>query len=157
MLSHCLSRLFPEYRKALYSLIHFRVLDEDIDLPQEIRDVIVANPDVEHHNSTAVFTINGIKTECYLVFLTDTVFEKPGDMFFTGMYTGIVPLGETRIYREDEVEDFWDVVGRNTDYAEDPEEIMAENFSFAIEKLDNGEKEYSNPEILEGIIDYLKQ
>jgi hypothetical protein len=29
-LSHCLSRLFPEYRQALYSLIHFTVLDQDI-------------------------------------------------------------------------------------------------------------------------------
>ena len=156
-LSHCLSRLFPEYRKALYSQIHFRVLDKDIDIPREIMDVIVANPDVEHHNSTAVFTIGGKKTECYLVFLTDAVFEKPGDTFFTGMYTGIVPLGETRIYRTEEVEDFWDIVGRNTNYAADPEEIMADNFSFAVEKLDNPEAAYKNPEILEGILEYLKQ
>ena len=45
-LSHCLSRLFPEYRQALYSLIHFTVLDEDIEVPEEIREWIVANPDV---------------------------------------------------------------------------------------------------------------
>ena len=146
-----------ETRKVLYSLIHFRVLDENIDIPREIMDVIIASPDVEHHNSTVVFTIGGKKAECYLVFLTDTVFEKPGDMFFTGMYTGIVPLGETRIYRAEEVEDFWDVAGRNTNYAEDPEKIMAENFAFAVEKLDNPEAAYKNPEILEGVLDYLKQ
>ena len=90
---------------------------------------VIANPDVEHHNSCAAFTIDGEKKDCYLLFLTDAVFENPGDNFFTGMYTGIVPLDGSRIYRAEEVPDFWDVVGRNTDYAEDPEEIMATNFA----------------------------
>ncbi len=76
--------------------------------------------------------------------------------FFEQMYSCIVPLGESAAYRVDEVPDFWDVVGRNTDYAEDPEEIMAENFSYAILSLDDGYEDYENPEILEGIIDYLK-
>ena len=52
-LSHCLSRLYPEYRQALYSLVHFTVLDQEIDVPEEIRSKIIANPDVEHHNSYA--------------------------------------------------------------------------------------------------------
>ena len=155
-ISHCLSRLFPEYRQALYSLIHFTVLDHEIDIPQDIRDQIIANPDVEHHNSTATFTINGEKTECYLLFLSDSVFEKPGDDFFDGMYTGIVPTDGSKIYRTDEVEDFWDIVGRNTEYAEDPEEIMASNFALAMLHLDDGYDSYPNPEILEGIVSYLK-
>lgn len=155
-LSHCLSRQYPEYQEALYSLIHFTLLDQDIEVPEEIRNQIIANPDVEHHNSCATFTINGEKKDCYLVFLTDSVFEKPGDTFFSGMYSGIVPLDGSRIYRVEEVEDFWDVVGRNTDYVEDPEEAMATNFAYAITNLDHGYEGYANPEILEGIIDYLK-
>ena len=155
-LSHCLSRLYPEYRQALYSLIHFTVMDQDIDVPEEIRRQIVANPDVEHHDSFATFTIDGEKKDCYLVFLTDSVFENPGDNFFSGMYSGIVPLDGSRVYRDTEVPDFWEVVGRNTDYAEDPEEIMATNFASAILNLDNGYGDFPNPEILEGIIDYLK-
>ena len=153
---HCLSRLFPEFRRAMYSLIHFNVLDQDIDIPQEIWDKIMANPDVEHHNSTAVFTINGEKKECYLVFLTDTVFEKPGDIFIDGAYVGIVPVGESVIHRTDEVEDFWDVVGRNTKYTEDPEEIMATVFGQTIMQLDDGLEIFKTPEIPEGIISYLK-
>ena len=155
-LFHCLSRLFPEYKEAMYSLIHFKLLDEEIDIPEEIRNQIIANPDVEHHNSYATFTIGGEKKDCYLVFLTDSVFEKPGDNFFSGMYTGVVPLDGSRIYRTDEVEDFWDVVGRNTDYAEDPEEVMATNFAFAITHLDDGYAGFKSPEILEGIVEYLK-
>lgn len=155
-LSHCLSRLFPEYRQALYSLIHFTVLDEDIEVPEEIREQIIANPDVEHHNSCATFTINGERKDCYLVFLTDSVFEKAGDNFFSGMYTGIVPLEGSKVYRVNEVDDFWEVVGENTDYVEAPEEAMASNFAFAITHLDNGYGRFKNPEILEGIVGYLK-
>lgn len=156
-LSHCLSRQYPEYQQALYSLIHFTVLDEDIDVPQEIRDQIIANPDVEHHNSCATFTIGGEKKDCYLVFLTDSVFEKPGDTFFSGMYSGVVPLDGSKIYRVEEVDDFWDVVGRNTDYVEDPEELMATSLAYAITHLDDGYDGFANPEILEGIVEYLKK
>lgn len=155
-LSHCLSRLYPDYQQALYSLIHFTLLDEDIEVPEEILNQIIANPDVEHHNSYATFTINGEKKDCYLVFLTDSVFEKPGDTFFDGMYSGVVPLDGSRVYRVDEVDDFWDVVGRNTDYVEDPEELMATSFAYAILYLDDGYGNFANPEILQGIVDYLK-
>lgn len=155
-LSHCLSRKFPEYRESLYSLIHFRVLDEDIEVPEYIRNQIIANPDVEHHDSCATFTVGGEKKDCYLVFLTDSVFEKPGDNFFSGMYSGVVPLDGSRIYRVEEVDDFWDVVGRNTDYVEDPEELTAVNLALAILHLDEGYGDFKNPEILEGIADWLK-
>ena len=156
-LNHCLSRLFPEYRQALDSLVHFTILDEDIDVPEELRNQIIANPDVEHHNSYATFTINGEKKDCYLVFLTDNVFEKPGDTFFDGMYSGVVPLDGSAVYRVEEVEDFWDIVGRNTDYVEDPEELMATNVAYALMNLDNGYEGFGSPEILQGIIDYLKK
>ena len=153
---HCLTRLYPEFRRAMYSLIHFTVLDQDISIPEEIRRQIIANPDVEHHNSYATFTIGGEKKGCYLVFLTDSVFEKHGDDFFAGMYTGIVPMDGSKVYRIEEVEDFWDVVGRNTDYAEDPEEIIAVNFAYAVSRLDSGFADFKTPGILEGIIEYLK-
>ena len=89
--------------------------------------------------------------------MTDSVFEKPGDTFFSGIYSGIVPLDGSRVYRVDEVEDFWDVVGRNTNYVEDPEELMAVNFSIALTQLDIGYESFRNPEIPEGIIAFLKR
>ncbi len=156
-ISHCLSRKFPEYRQALYSLVHFTVLEEDIPVPEEILENVIANPDVEHHDSCATFTIGGEKKDCYLLFMTDAVFEKPGDTFFSGIYSGIVPLDGSRVYRVDEVEDFWDVVGRNTNYVEDPEELMAVNFSIALTQLDIGYGSFRNPEIPEGIIAFLKR
>lgn len=156
-LFHCLSRQFPEFRQAMYSLIHFTILDHEIDVPEEIRERIIANPDVEHHDNYATFTIGGEKKDCYLVFLTDSVFEKKGDTFFEGMYSGVVPLDGSAVYRTEEVEDFWDVVGRNTDYVEDPEEAMATNFAYAILNLDKVYGEIKSPEILEGIVEILKK
>ena len=161
-LSHCLSRLYPEYRQALYSLINFTVVDQDFDVPEEIMEQIVANPDVEHHNSYATFTINGEKKDCYLVFMTEDTFENPGDTFFSGMYSGVVPLDGSAVYKVGaigelcEVDDFWEVVGENTYYVEDPEEVMATNFAYALTWLDDGYDSFASPEILEGIVDYLK-
>lgn len=155
-LSHCLSRLFPEYRQALYSLIHFTVLDRDIEIPQEIFERIIANPDVEHHNSFAVFTVKGEKKECYIVTLSDGAFEKEGDNFLLGMHPGIVPMGTTDVYTVDEVEDFWTVFGENTTYVIDPEEAAANSFAFALMTLDEGYGRFRNPEILEGVVAYLK-
>lgn len=154
---HCLSRKHPEFRQAMYSLIHFTVMDHDIDVPEELRSRIIANPDVEHHDSYATFTINGEKTDCYLVFLTDSVFEKEGDTFFEGMYSGVVPLDGSAVYRVDQVEDFLQVVGANTGYTEDPEEAMATNFAYAIQYLDAGYESFPSPDILEGIIECLRQ
>ncbi|MBR2435716.1 MAG: hypothetical protein IKB22_09625 [Lentisphaeria bacterium] len=156
-LSHCLSRLFPEYRQALYSLIHFTVLDHDIEIPEEVFEQIIANPDVEHHNSFATFTINGEKKDCYIVSLTDSVFEKKGDNFLLGNHPGIVPLGTTTVYNMDQVEDFWKVFGQNTTYVIDPEEASANHFAFALMTLDEGYGRFRNPEILEGVIKYLKR
>lgn len=154
-LSHCLSRAFPEYREALYGLIGFRVLEEEIDLPEEVLERIIANPDVERHDNAAFFTVDGKRTECCLVFLTDSVFERAGDDFFSGMYVGVVPLDTFEVHRVEEIPDFWDQVGRNTTYVEDPEEAMATNFSYALLYLDAGYAFLPSPEIPEGIIGIL--
>ena len=147
--------MVPELLPRLYDEAQ-AILDEDIDVPEEIRNQIIANPDVEHHDSCATFTIGGEKKDCYLVFLTDSVFEKPGDNFFSGMYSGVVPLDGSRIYRVEEVDDFWDVAGRNTDYVEDPEELTAVNLALALLHLEDGYGDFKNPEILEGLADWLK-
>ena len=144
-------------RQVLYSLIHFTVLDHDIDMPAEVFSQVIANPDVEHHNSFATFTINGEKKDCYLVCVTTNTFEKEGDTFLLDMHPGIVPMDGTTVYHPDEVPDFWKVVGRNTTYTIDPEEIMANNFAFALMRLDEGYASFANPEIMNGVIEYLKK
>ncbi|MDO4483876.1 MAG: hypothetical protein Q4C54_05425 [Clostridia bacterium] len=153
-LFHCLTRNNPEFRKDMYALIHFTVEDEEFVIPEEVRAQMISNPDVGRHDSHALFTINGEQKDCYFVFLTQDAFEQPGDTFFSGMYTGLVDIADGTLYHQAEASDFYDVVGRNTAYCEDPEECMATNFSYAVVfgmELPNGGT-YPSPEIIEGII-----
>ena len=132
-LFHCLTRNHPDFREAMYGILGFTVVEKDYDFPQEIRDRIISNPDVERHNSYASFDINGEKKDCAVIFTTSQPFEKPGDSFFSGMVTGLVPVGDLSVmYTAEDAANFWDVFGRNTDYVIDPEETLADNFSYTI-------------------------
>lgn len=156
-LFHCLTRSNRQFRADMYSIINFTLNDKEFDIPAELYSEMILNPDVEHHDAYAQFTINGEKKDCYLLFMTDSVFNEPGDSFFSEMYSAVVPVDGSGSYRMDEVPDFWEVVGKNTDYVEDPEECMATNFSYALTfGMDGPEGDgYASPEIIEAILDYL--
>jgi hypothetical protein len=73
------------------------------------------------------------------------------------MVTGLVPIDDmTTMYTSDDAANFWDVFGRNTDYVVDPEETMADNFSFAVIYGLEGKK-YKTPEIIQAIDALLKK
>lgn len=156
-LFHCLTRNHPDFRAAMYAILGFTVVDEDYVFAPEIRDTIIANPDVGHHNSYAAFDINGRMTNCVVVFTTQKPFAKAGDSFFDEMVTGLVPIDDmTTMYTADEAANFWDVFGRNTDYVIDPEETLADNFADTmIHGLDG--KDYKTPEIIRAIDALLKE
>ena len=155
-LFHCLTRNNPDFRKEMYKILDFTVREKDFEFPQEIKDRIISNPDVEHHDSTAVFRINGEDKECVVIFTTTKPFEKEGDSFFDYAMTGLVPIDDlSAVYSSEEAENFWDLFGENTDYVIDPEETLADNFSFTIIYGTDG-KEYATPEIIEKIDALLK-
>jgi hypothetical protein len=157
-LFHCLTRSNPEFRKDMYKLINFTVQDDDFILPPSVEEYYISNPDVEHHNAYASFTIEGEKTDCYAALVTTKHFEKKGDSFFDCMTTALVPVdGSDVYYTPEDATDFYDVFGKNTEYVIDPEECMADNFAYALiygSEGPEGEK-YATPEIIEGILDYL--
>ena len=74
--------------------------------------------------------------------------------------TVLVPVdGTDKYYTTGQASNFDDVFGRNTPYTCDPEECLADNFSYAmtygIEGIDkNG---YPDPEIIQGIIDIMSK
>ena len=155
-LFHCLTRNHPDFRAAMYAILGFTIVDDDYEFSPEVREKIIANPDVEHHNSYAAFEINGKMTNCTVVFTTSKPYRKPGDSFFDEKVTGLVPIDDmTTMYTADEAANFWDVFGRNTDYVIDPEEVMADNFSYAMIYGPDG-KDYETPEIIQAIDKLLK-
>ena len=155
-LFHCLTRNHPDFRAAMYGILGFTVVDEDYVFPPEIREQIISNPDVEHHNAYAAFEINGEKKNCVVLFTTPKPFEQAGDRFFDEMVTALVPVDDlSTMYTSEDAANFWDVFGRNTDYVVDPEEAMADNFSYAIIYGLDG-MEYQTPEIIQAIDELLK-
>ena len=89
---HCLTRNNPDFRKDMYSIIHFTVNDTDYGIPPVLKDSYISNPDVEHHDAYASFNINGEMKDCYLVFHATKPYENKGDQFFNCMGIALVPI-----------------------------------------------------------------
>lgn len=163
-LFHTTTRNSPVFRQQMYDLIGFTVMSEDLVFPEVIANRILINPDVEHMDNYADFTIGGKKTRCEIVaFYTKTWAEahaeRGGDVsFFDFMDAFLVPIDDmSRTYTTKEVSDFWDVVGRNTDYVIAPEECLADNFAFAVVRGMHPVKPYKTPELIGNIIELLKK
>ena len=156
---HCLTRCNPDFRAAMYKLIHFTVQEEDFPLPPSAFEYHISNPDVEHHNAYATFRINGQDIDCFTDLITTQHFEKEGDLFFACETTALIPIdGSDMYYTLGQAENFKEVFGANTAYVIDPEECMADNFSYALTYGMEGPAGggYPNPEIIEGIMALLK-
>ena len=92
--------------------------------------------------------------------VTTRHFEPQDESFFDCATTALVPIdGTDTYYMPEDAANFGEVFGRNTSYVIDPEECMADNFSYALTYGVGGVdgEEYPTPEIIEGIIDYLRR
>lgn len=159
-LFHWLTRYNPDFRVDMYKLIHFTVHDADYTLPPSVAEYHISNPDVEHHNSSAIFKIDGKDVECFTDWITTRHFEKEGDNFFECAATALVPVdGTDAYYTSDQASNFNEVFGTNTEYVTDPEECLAENFALLMTYGTKGPEGngYQSPEIIEGIVAYLSK
>ncbi|MCR5413216.1 MAG: hypothetical protein K6F50_00625 [Kiritimatiellae bacterium] len=156
-LFHVLTRSDAEFKKKMYATIGFTMCEE-IKFPDEVRSHIMNNPDVESFDAKAVFTIDGKPTEAVIVaYLPDL--DRKGRGALRSMRAAVVPVDDPgRAIMSDQVPDFWNVVGRNTEYVIAAEECLADNFSFACLRYGNpvGYAVLPTPEIPERIISVLK-
>lgn len=140
-LFHVLTRNNPDFKKKIYELIGFNTLKKDIAVPESFKNRMISNPDVDHHNTYATFKIGGKKVDCAMFIYSDE--EWNGGSFFDYLKVGLLEIdkekcelvlkdGEPVIHDVDEAEDFYDKVGNSTSYIIDPEEILADNFSFLL-------------------------
>lgn len=124
------------------------------------RDPIPPKPiEINYHYAT--FTIDGEKQDCALLTLYTATWEEAyaedGEEanFFDFSQTVLVPIGAPDTwYPFEDASDFWDIVGKNTDYVDAPEECMADNFAFAVVDGLNG-RHYESPWLIEKIIALL--
>ena len=161
---HILSRSDKDFKKSAYSTIGFTVLDRDILFPADIIEKRISNPDIDRYDSYINLTVNGQKQNCTMMTYTDSPFDpQAGKTLSDYLQTGLVPLnenfipvqqnGETVIYSIDQTTDFYEQVGKNTDQTINPEEILAENFSFLL----TGKKDLQSPGIINKLREALKQ
>lgn len=159
-LFHCLTRCNPDFREDMYRLIQFTVQEKDFEIPPSVSEYHITNPDVEHQNAYATFHIEGEDIDCFLDAVTSKHFEQKGEQFFDYIEAALVPVdGENIWYGAEQADNFNEILGTNTGYVIDPEECMADNFAYAMYYGMEGPEGdgYPNPEIIEGIIEYLKK
>ena len=155
-LFHCLTRHDEDFRSALYGILGVKLAGEDFVFRGERPERMISNPDVEHNNAYAAFTVDGEKKNCALFLYTNRPFEREGDLFLDEAKLGIVPIDTlNRLYEIEELPDFWEVLGKNTSYVIAFEECLADNFAYALVFGLDG-KAYSTPEIPEEILAYLQ-
>ena len=175
-LFHCLTRNSPEFRRDIYKLIGFTVMDKDIVFGPAIRKKILSNPDVEHIDNYAEFTIKGKKRKCELLALythswEEAVKEEGEDVTFLKYNKSVlVPIDKPNTYYPiDKASDFWDVIGHNTGYVLAPEETLADNFSYAVidgpginsniasaKEKEESQIKYNTPQLIDNILVFLK-
>lgn len=154
---HCLTRSNPDFRKEMYEIIGFTIGDEDFKIPPSVYEKFISNPDVEHHNSYASFNIDGERKDCFMALIAEKPFKEKGDSFFDCMAGVLVPTdGSDVYYHNTDADNFFDLIGRNTGYVIDPEECMADNFSYAITYGRDG-MDYETPEIIDAVIEKIKK
>ena len=77
--------------------------------------------------------------------------------FFDCYTAALVPTdGSDVYYLPEDAGNFWEVFGKNTEYVIDPEECLADNFSFAMTYGMEGQ-DYKNPEIIQAVLDHLSK
>lgn len=160
-LFHCVTRHSPEFRKKMYDLIGFTIMDHDIEFPEHINRTLLSNPDVEHIDNYAEFTIDGVKRKCALITTYSMPWAEASDQygpavrFFSHLDISLVALDDlAHPFYYEEASDFWEKMGKNTNYVNAPEECLAVNFSYAI--IFGMDYEYKTPELIRSILSALK-
>lgn len=156
-LFHVLSRNDTLMRRALYAVIGFERCNE-VKLPPGLNRTRISNPDAPINNTFIRLRAGGDTVECMMIIYSDRPYT--GGSFFSYLNLGLLQVagapwlktvvheGETPVlYEIDEVEGFYEQAGNNTRYIIHPEEILAENFVYALQ----GIVEVPNPEIIQKI------
>lgn len=156
-LFHVLTRNDAEFRRKMYSIIGFNVIEHEFEFAKDILDKRISNPDVSRYDSYAELTIGDVKRPCTMMLYSNREYE--GGSFFNYANIGLIPLddelkpivknGITEIHPLEECTDFYDIVSNNTRYVINPEECLADNFAalivlnYMIEQIDPDNRIYN--------------
>lgn len=159
---HVLSRHDKAFKKAMYDIIGFTLID-NLDYPGKMKDFKITNPDAPLADSYITIKHNDQDINATMILYASGPYQ--GGSFFKYLKTGFLKLtdGETKevffddeglpvVLRTDEIAGFFEQVGINTNYTIHPEEILADNFTYAV----LGKDDLKTPKVVEKIIEVLK-
>jgi SagB-type dehydrogenase family enzyme len=160
-LFHVLSRHNPEMRDQLYATIGFKKCN-DIVIPEPLSQIMISNPDAPKNQHYIEVTYEGKKVCAVpILFSNRPKYDvNEGGSFSMYMkskllivqedandkqFKPVLKAGEPLLVDRNDVNGFYEQVGRNTGYLIHPEEAMASNFAILAE----GRSDVPSPEILE--------
>lgn len=141
-LFHIISRNDENLKKDMYGIIGFEVANT-VSVPDQLKDFKMTNPDAPQWDSFITLTSNGGGASEY-VMITYSNESYAGGNFLSYLNVGFLKVKGADIREVDYVNgdlvisiygdftDFYEQVGNNTNYTIHPEEILADNFAFAI-------------------------
>lgn len=158
---HLVSRSRPELRRALYGTIGFRYCGE-VELPDSLASRRITNPDAPINDHCIRLRVDGDEAWAVPVLLSqEPRYDPEAGMELLEYMTFVMLLvdgpdaegparpiergGGPVLVSMNDVEGFYEQVGRNTDYIIHPEEILASNFVLLVQGLE----EVPSPGVLE--------
>ena len=151
-LFHVYSRANPAQRDALYATIGFHKTNA-ISLPEPLASRKISNPDAPVHDHVIEVTIDGTPQEA--IFLIYAKRDYTQGSFFDYLNKRLLLVegdntnkqarledGQPVLRDYDEATDLRDIIGRNTSYDIDPEEVMADHFTLLVLGVEVPEPDY---------------
>ena len=161
-LFHVLSRYNPDMREKIYNSLGFHKCNE-VAYPKEIADKRLTNPDAPLNNYYITVLNDNQPVDVMMILYSDLSYQ--GGSFFKYLKIGLMEVeGDSSsktpviknnypvIFETDKVKNFYEQVGRNTNYILHAEEISAEHFVALL----NQAKDLPNPELIEAMKNAMK-
>jgi hypothetical protein len=157
-LFHVLSRHDPQLRKALYGVIGFHSINE-VELPPSLVKLKITNPDGVHNNFMIEVRHRAESVSVVPILYSSSPVYNParGGEFFDYLVFKLMALektaagyeprqtgGKVQLLDPAEVSEFFEQIGRNTQYIIHPDEILADNFVLLV----NGRTNLATPKIV---------
>ncbi len=161
---HIFSKNNPEIRKKLYQIIGFTQCPE-LDFPKELKELKITNPDAPINNNYITLSIDGKQVNLIPIIYASSPYDSNvGRTFFEYLQFELLEVvlgkdcanpvyngGKLALHNSNELPEYFEKIGMNTDYIIHPEETLADNFVL----LFNNVMRVRTPHIIEKIRDLL--
>lgn len=166
-LFHVMSRHSADFRWSTYEIVGFNRCNNDIAYPPTLAPRKITNPDGYNFDFTIVVEYDDEKINVVpvIVSTSETYDVDAGGGFFSYLHFALMVVdnadgnwvarireGDAVLLEPDDVDGYFEQIGRNTRYIIHPDEIMADNFALLLRAPD----EVATPRITDALAEVLR-